>query len=67
MTPLASQRNPSTPQGPIGAFILPTSSSVGPGEFVFHGGDASSSIGGPPVILDEEMIGKITRNIAHIL
>ncbi|KAJ4297811.1 R8 protein [Kalmusia sp. IMI 367209] len=56
LTPSVSQQDPSTPQGPVGGLILPTSSSVGPGEFMIHGDNGPSSIGGPVGIADEDMI-----------
>ncbi|KAF2689605.1 hypothetical protein K458DRAFT_475049 [Lentithecium fluviatile CBS 122367] len=53
LTPFGSQQ-PTTPGGPIGGLILPSSSSVGAGEFVIHGDNGLGALGGPSALLGGE-------------
>jgi len=54
LTPFGSQQHPTTPEGPIGGLILPSSSSVGAVEFMIHGDNGSAAIGGPSEMLGDE-------------
>jgi hypothetical protein len=44
LTPFGSQFDKASPGGPIGGLVLPSSSSVGPGEFRVQGNDETGSI-----------------------
>jgi hypothetical protein len=54
LDPCGSQQYPTTPEGPIGGLILPTSSSVSVGEFMVHGDNGSAAIGGQSGMLGDE-------------
>lgn len=53
LTPFGSQQ-PNTPQGPAGGLIIPTSSSVAVGEFIYHDANGPGAMGSPSGMLGGE-------------
>lgn len=59
MTPFGSQQAPTTPEALGGGLVIPSSSSIGPGEFNIQGDYGPDSFGGPSSIVDVEGIDQM--------